>query len=103
MERLVPARRDRGHPPPEADQREAFTAALPQIPLAYFEETAPHAAAWPPGPCAYLRLSEAYLAQAAEAVAKGWPVTELLTDHLAIYTQPEKTARILSALLRELV
>ncbi|GAA2136490.1 alpha/beta fold hydrolase [Glycomyces algeriensis] len=88
---------------PDVDQREAFTAALPRIPLAYFEETAPHAPAWPPGPCAYLRLSEAYRAQAAEAVAKGWPVTELPADHLAIYTQPEQTVRILSALLRELV
>lgn len=88
---------------PDADLREAFTAALPRVPLAYFEEAAPHAPAWPPGPCAYLRLSEAYRAQADEAVAKGWPVTELPTDHLAIYTQPEQTARILSALLGELV
>jgi hypothetical protein len=88
---------------PDTDEREAFTAALPRIPLEYFEETAPLASAWPPGPCAYLRLSEAYRAQANEAVAKDWHVTELPTDHLAIYTQPEETARILSALLHELI
>jgi hypothetical protein len=88
---------------PDAEVREQFTAHLPRIPLAYFEETAPAAPAWPPGPCAYVRLSEAYLTQAQEAEDKGWPVTDLNTDHLAIVTQPEKVARILSALLRELV
>lgn len=87
---------------PDPEVREQFTAALPRIPLAYFEETAPAAPAWPPGPCAYLRLSEAYLAQAQAAERKGWPVNTLNTDHLAIVTQPEKVARILSALLREL-
>ncbi|RRS01685.1 alpha/beta fold hydrolase [Glycomyces terrestris] len=87
---------------PDPEQREAFVAALPRLPLAYFEENAPAAPDWPPGPCAYVRLSEAYRSQAAEAVRLGWAVTELPSDHLAITTQPEKTARILSALVREL-
>ncbi|GAA2277326.1 hypothetical protein GCM10009853_034400 [Glycomyces scopariae] len=87
---------------PDDEEREIFIAGLPRIPLAYFEEIAPEAPNWPPGPCAYLRLSEAYNGEAAKAVELGWPVTELPTDHLAIVTQPEKTARILSALIREI-
>ncbi|WP_198667643.1 alpha/beta hydrolase [Glycomyces dulcitolivorans] len=87
---------------PDDGQRNAFVATLPRIPLTYFEETAPHVPTWPPGPCAYLRLSAAYTAQAAVALEQGWQVTELPTDHLAIITQPEKVARILSALLHEL-
>ncbi|GAA1671883.1 hypothetical protein GCM10009830_17540 [Glycomyces endophyticus] len=87
---------------PDDFQRETFTAALPRLPLAYFEETAPPAPAWPPGPCAYLRLSAAYVTQAAAAVEKEWTVAELPTDHLAIITQPEKVARILSAQINEL-
>lgn len=70
---------------PHAAQRRAFTAGLPRVPLAYFAETAPSASE---RPGAYLRLSEGYRDEAAEAESRGWPVVVAESDHLAVITRP---------------
>ncbi|WP_218125412.1 alpha/beta fold hydrolase [Glycomyces harbinensis] len=84
---------------PEAAQREAFIAALPRMPLSYFAETAPDPQAWPPRWCAYVRCSEAYDAEAAEAARAGWPVRRVEGDHLSLLTRPEETARVIDAIV----
>lgn len=84
---------------PDAEVREAFTADLSEVPLAYFEEPVPKAEAWGLIPCAYLRLSPPYEEAAGQAEHLGWPVVRLDADHLAMVTQPEVVACHLEALI----
>ena len=84
---------------PEAGLRERFVADLPELPLAYFYETAPQVACWPPAHCAYLRLSEPYDELADEAGRLGWPVRRENSDHLAMLTQPDRVAAILDRIV----
>jgi Alpha/beta hydrolase family len=83
---------------PEAGLRERFVADLPELPLAYFYETAPQVACWPPAHCAYLRLSEPYDEFADEADRLGWAVRRENSDHLAMLTRPDRIAAIVGQL-----
>lgn len=76
---------------PDPAVRGRFRAELPRLPLAYFGERAPARTA-PPGRCAYLRLSDAYEAEARQAEGAGWPVERLDAHHLAPLTEPERIA-----------
>jgi hypothetical protein len=49
-------------------------------------------ASWDAIPGAYLLLSEGYEDSAAAARARGWPVLERLSDHLAPVTDPVAVA-----------
>ncbi|MCH7229874.1 hypothetical protein L0U85_03225 [Glycomyces sp. L485] len=80
---------------PDPEQRRRFIGELPRTPLAYFEETAPSPESWPPRRCAYVRLSDGYRDEEAEASRLGWPVRRLDGDHLSIMTRPEAVAEIL--------
>ncbi|WP_137812795.1 alpha/beta hydrolase [Gandjariella thermophila] len=85
---------------PQADLRGRFVAELPEIPLDYFEEAAPSAAAWPPASgCGYLRLSEPYEAAARRAEQLGWLVDRWDADHLAMLTEPEKAATLIARMV----
>jgi pimeloyl-ACP methyl ester carboxylesterase len=87
---------------PDPDMRSRFAAGCPRLPLAMFGEIHPQE---PPGqdpPGAYLRLSEAYDEQAAAARARGWPVIELASHHLAPLTDPGPVTGSLLELLRRL-
>ena len=80
MERLLP----------ERETGAAFLAEQHELPLAYFEEAAPeipHST-----PSAYLRLSEAYDADADAAEAAEWPVLRLNLHHLAMLSHPKPIA-----------
>ncbi|HVW40536.1 MAG TPA: alpha/beta hydrolase [Amycolatopsis sp.] len=72
-----------------------FVAELPRVPLPYFEEPAPRA---PIAHGVYVRLSEAYDREAAEAARLGWPVHRLDADHLAPLTRPAMVGDLLAAL-----
>ncbi|MCD0443317.1 hypothetical protein LO763_06715 [Glycomyces sp. A-F 0318] len=84
---------------PDQAERERFTASVPRVPLSYFAETAPDPEAWPPPWCAYVRLSEAYDKEAAEAERSGWPVHRVDGDHLSLMTRPEAVAAVIAGLL----
>jgi hypothetical protein len=78
---------------PDAERRAAMAAELPRLPLAYFETTVPVPAGWTAAGGGYVLLSaEAYGAQAARAVARGWPVVRLPGGHLDVATRPEPIA-----------
>lgn len=87
---------------PDSAMRERFAADCPPLPLAMFEEIHPLASGWPDAPCGYLRLSQAYQEPAEAAKALGWPVTELVSHHLAMVTDPELVAGPLLDLVRQL-
>jgi hypothetical protein len=74
--------------------RQAFTAQLPRVPLAFLDAPAP------PGdaagiPTAYLQLSAGYADEAAAAKRRGWTVRAEPMHHLAMVTEPAKLAAIL--------
>jgi hypothetical protein len=87
---------------PDPAMRERFAAGCPRLPLAMFEEVHPPAPHWPDAPAAYLRLSEAYADQAAQARQLGWPVTHLASHHLAPLTDPGLVAGALRELFSRL-
>lgn len=87
---------------PDPEARQHFAAGCPRLPLAMFEEIHPPAPRWPDAPVAYLLLSEAYADQAARARALGWPVTEQMSHHLALLTEPGRVAGSLRELIGQL-
>ena len=84
----------------DARVRDAFTAEVPSLPLAYFHEPMP-AAHWR-GPAGYLLLSEAYRDDADRARRQGMPVVELSSHHLGTVSAPEAVAAALEELLAAL-
>jgi len=87
---------------PDDALRARFLAEIPRLPLEYFEEVAPEVEGWDAIPCGYLRLSDAYEDIAAEAAARGWPLTHQPSDHLAMVTQPEAIAAALDQMLEQM-
>ncbi len=67
-----------------------------------FGEIHPPAPQWPDAPAAYLQLSEAYQDQAIRARERGWPVTEQMSHHLALLTEPGRVAGSLRELIGQL-
>jgi len=84
---------------PDPVVRQRFTAGCPRLPLALLEEIQPPAPGWPGVPGGYLQLSEAYGGEAARARELGWPVSQMLSHHLALLTEPARVARELRHLI----
>jgi hypothetical protein len=83
---------------PDSVTRELIEIELPRIPLAYFYESIPPVRKWPAVRNGYVLLSEGYLEDAEEARRRGWPVLELLGDHLDLITKaPEVALAIVQA------
>jgi len=90
MERLLPDR----------TAGAAFLAEQAELPLAYFEEAAPDIPLTTPS--AYLRLSEAYDADADAAEGAEWPVLRLNLQHLGMLTHPQPVADAIQLLAGQL-
>ena len=80
---------------PDAGDRQRFAADCPRLPLAMFEELQPEGDV---GLGAFLRLSEVYDEPARQARARGWPVIERDSHHLAPVTHPAMVATALAEL-----
>ena len=90
---------------PDERVRAELEAEMPCLPLSYFEASVPLPEDWANRhPCAYLLLSATpYRQSAAEARARGWPVTEIPdVQHLAITTNPIPVTEALLDLERSL-
>jgi hypothetical protein len=77
---------------PDPQIRAAFVRDLPLVPFAFLEAIGPEQRQWERAPAAYLRLSEAYEAEAGEAERRGWPVRRARLHHLAMLSDPDKVA-----------
>jgi hypothetical protein len=77
---------------PDDERRAAIVADLPELPLSYFHGRVHMPADWSSADCVYIRLSDPYRADAAEATSRGWPVVELPGGHLDIVTRPGEIA-----------
>jgi hypothetical protein len=78
--------------------RAEFEAGLPRLALAFLESAAPDVALDAGARVAFLRLSEAYQGEAAEAARRGWTVQAAPMHHLAMITDPQGVARRLADL-----
>lgn len=83
---------------PDPVMRERLRDESPRLPLDFFAEPAP-LSVWS-GPQVYVRLSDAYLAEAERMAAAGVPVLVRPSHHLAMLTDP---AMVAEALLTSLV
>ena len=88
---------------PDAQVRDAFVRDLPRVPWSWLEEPAPALdvdVAAPAAPaCAYVRLSDGYEPEAAEAEHRGWPVVRRLLGHLAPLTHAPEVAEVVESAL----
>lgn len=80
---------------PDPDVRARIVAEIPSVPVAYLAEPAPETRLSHGVHCAYVRLSDAYDDEAAEAERRGWWVRRADMDHLAIVTRPERIAALI--------
>ncbi len=83
---------------PDDDVLAEIVAELPQLPLSYFHERVPMPDAWTVHRAAYILCSDPYREDAAEAAARGWPITHLPGTHLDIVTRPLAIADTLETL-----
>ncbi|MBS0470043.1 MAG: alpha/beta hydrolase [Proteobacteria bacterium] len=81
----------------DVDAATRFAAMLKPLPLGYLTEKAPERTF--AAPAAYLQLSAGYDGEAADAARRGWPVSRLALNHLAMLTHPELIADALEGLL----
>jgi hypothetical protein len=86
---------------PDERVRADLTSELPRLPLDYFEQTVDVPDGWSSGlTCVYLRFSEGYDVEAAEAEARGWRVEHLPGSHLLAVTSPADVAEELLSITR---
>ena len=85
--------------PDEAGRRALDDA--PRIPLAFYDEPVPVPDGWATIPCGYVRLSEAYDDEAAEARQRNWPVVRLAGTHLDVVTRPDEIVRVLKLVVSQ--
>jgi hypothetical protein len=83
MERLVP----------DVRLRAEIEAELVEVPLGFYEQSVNVPTRWREWPAGFLLLSESYRADAATALALGWPTRELLGAHLDVANFPAEIAR----------
>ena len=90
---------------PDDEMRARLTEEMPRLPVSYFEGEPPVSAGWDRRPCAYLLLSEQpYAVAAADAEARGWPVTTVPdAKHLELVTDPETVTDAILDLERTLL
>lgn len=77
---------------PDPVQRASFASGCPRIPMSLLRAPLPSAGGWSPRQAAYLRLSEGYDDDMANAVSRGWPTATLDGTHLSILTEPAEVA-----------
>ena len=80
---------------PDDSLRAEFIADAQPMALRVYEEQLPEVPGWPEAPCAYLRFSDAYVHQYADAMRLGWAVRQWQAGHFHMLVDPERVARTL--------
>ena len=83
---------------PDHDARAAFIAELPRVPFAFLEAVCPVDRRWEALPAAYVQLSKGYADTADQAEQRGWTVRRARLHHLAMLSDPDKVAELLTDL-----
>lgn len=88
---------------PRPEDRTAVAADMPRLPRSFYEEEVSVPQSWSEAMrCGYLKLSDAYDEEFAEAQARRWPRHELEGTHFSIYTDAETVLNGLLELLGEI-
>ncbi len=77
---------------PDTATRERVAAEEPELPIAFYEESVIVPAGWSRRPCAYLRFSDAYEAEAEKARRLHWPTLHVAGEHLHMLVDPTGVA-----------
>jgi hypothetical protein len=88
---------------PDPGLRAGVLAELRPLPRALFDEPLPVVRGWPGAACAYLRLSDTYVAEEAAASGLGWPVTTVAGSHLELINAPSRVAAAMEDLVARAV
>lgn len=75
---------------PDPGLQETLRAEMPRVPRALYDEAVPIPDGWTDWPCAYIKLSAAYDADAYEAMQRGWPSIAVDGHHLTLVTEPDR-------------
>ena len=89
VEKLVPLTAD----------LEAIRADMPRLPASFYQEDIEVPTGWDRGGCGYVKLSDAYAAEFAEARSRGWRSVEVASSHLASLTEPEVVLRAITSVI----
>ena len=77
---------------PDDELRAEFVRACPAVPVAAIEEVMPEV---PEPDAVFVQLSAVYAPESSAAAARGWPVLDLDSHHLALLTDPEAIAEVI--------
>lgn len=80
---------------PDDRLRSDLDADTPELPADFFDQAPPSPEGWIPPARRYVRLSEAYAAEADLARSRGWEVEAVEADHLWPLTRPGRVADLL--------
>ena len=80
---------------PDVATRAAFMADCEPMPLAVYEEPLPNVPGWPDARCHYIRFSDAYAREFAQAMRLGWGVRQFAAGHFHMLEDPPGVARAL--------
>ncbi|NND04715.1 MAG: alpha/beta hydrolase [Acidimicrobiia bacterium] len=78
---------------PDPADRVLLGADMPRLPRSFYDVDVEVPNGWADGPCGYVRLSEVYESEAAEAKTRGWPTVELDSTHFGTHTNPAQVLR----------
>jgi hypothetical protein len=84
---------------PDVEERAVLLDDMPSLPRSFYDESVPVPERWTDRRCAYLKLSDAYDDEFADAGRRGWKREDLDADHLAIRTQPDRVVAAMESLL----
>lgn len=73
---------------PDPQIRASILADIPRVPFAFLQAKAPDHRGWENLPAMFIKMSEGYARNALRAEERGWAVTRIEANHLAMVSQP---------------
>lgn len=87
---------------PAEDVRRQLVAEIRPRSLPFFAEPLPVFDGWPDAPCAYIKFSESYAWDAAQARQAGWLVREVDAGHFHMLVDPAAVAALIVDIVQKL-
>jgi len=88
---------------PDKKSRQKMVAEIQPRSLSFFTEPIPVYKKWPDAPCVYIKFSESYDWDAAQAKQKGWHLYELNTGHFHMLVDPRAVSDLIVESVQKLL
>jgi Alpha/beta hydrolase family len=88
---------------PDVDARQKLVAEIRPRSLSFFTEPIPVHEGWPDAPCVYVKFSDSYEWDAAQAKQEGWDVLELHAGHFHMLVEPSAVADLIVSSVQKLL